>query len=172
MADEGGQVREIQLTRGFVALVDDEDFEALVQFKWRAFAGPGVRTHYATRMVRSDSGARTDVRMHRVIMAAPTGLEVDHIDGNGLNNQRSNLRIVTRSQNMQNQTRKGRGCSSRFKGVSWDTERGAWRAFIRINGKKTALGVFRDEEKARDAYAAAAIRHFGEFAAPFVEAEE
>jgi hypothetical protein len=105
--------------------------------------------------------------LHRVI-AKRMGLniqkpfEVDHINANGLDNRRSNLRVVTRQGNNANQ-RKTRG-SSRFKGVSWDKEKKLWRASIKIDQKSKFLGRFHEEESAAKVYDEAAIIAFGEFA--------
>jgi hypothetical protein len=163
-------MRHIELSRGLVALVDDEDFERVMAgAKW--FAKRHRNTDYARRNVWID-GKRTTASMHRFITGAPASLVVDHIDGNGLNNQKSNLRLLTDAQNQINKTNKRKGCSSRFKGVSFFTSRGLWRATIQLNRKWTCLGCFPTEEQARDAYAAAAVRVHGEFAAPYVEADE
>jgi hypothetical protein len=100
--------------------------------------------------------------MHKLLM--PGSAEVDHHDGNGLNNQRSNLRDATRRQNHANQ-RKRPGCSSQFKGVCWDKNAGKWHAQIRhTKGRNQYLGLFADEAVAARAYDAAALKAFGEFA--------
>ncbi len=101
--------------------------------------------------------------MHRVILKAPGGLDVDHINGDGLDNRRINLRVCTRSQNLANQGTQARNLSG-CKGVSWDKRTGRWITFISVNSKNHNLGRFDDLQTARAAYQAAAVRHFGEFA--------
>jgi hypothetical protein len=153
--------REIQLTRGLVALVDDEDFERLNQYKWQATKAR--RTFYAVRTERVD-GCRRTVAMHCVLAPAPVGLEVDHRDHDGLNNTRANLRVCTRAQNAANQLRKAEGDSSEYKGVSWDTEKQAWLVSIKQNNAGRYVGRFDDEVTAALAYDEAARTAFGEFA--------
>lgn len=108
--------------------------------------------------------------MHRVI-AERMGLAariVDHINGNTFDNRRCNLRDAGLCGNARNQTRKTSG-SSRFKGVYWAKWANRWRAEITVERKAIKLGYFADEQSAQDAYAAAAIKYFGAFAAPRVE---
>lgn len=152
-------MEEILLTRGKVALVDDEDYEWLNQYKWSANYIGGK--FYAVR-----SGPRPQketIYLHRVVMGTPKGMDVDHINGDGLDNRRSNLRLSTHTENLQNQ-RKRPNNTSGFKGVSWKKQDGKWRARITVNGKAVALGHFDDLEEAALAYDKAAIEHFGEFA--------
>ena len=99
--------------------------------------------------------------LHRLLLGS--AVLVDHRDGNGLNNQRSNLRPATHAQNLQN-TRKRAGTTSRFKGVCWNKKKQAWVAFIKHEGKKKYLGCFSSEEVAARAYDFAASETFGEFA--------
>jgi len=100
--------------------------------------------------------------MHREI-AARAGFDTDHCDGNGLNNQRHNLRPAARSQNNQNGHKRA-ACSSKFKGVSWDKKAAKWRAYIRVNAHLRHLGYFQDEQQAATAYNEAAVCLFREFA--------
>lgn len=152
-------MKEIKLTRGMVALVDDADFEYLSQFKWQAY--PGGATWYAQRTTLGPIGRC--VQMHRDVMVAPKGIPVDHIDGDGLNNQRSNLRFCTQAENMRNR-RKQPGTSSVYKGVTWDRDKHLWVAQIQTRGKTYKLGRFSCEEDAARTYNEAASRLFGEFA--------
>ncbi len=101
--------------------------------------------------------------MHRQIMNAPPGMDVDHQDHNTLNNQRANLRVCTRTQNNAN-SRKRNGCTSRFKGVYWYRERKRWLVQITTAGRTNTLGYFEDEVEAACAYNAAALEQFKEFA--------
>lgn len=142
---------------GMFAQVDDADFAYLNQWKWAA--EKRNRTFYATRGVRIGA-RRSVVRMHRAIMGGSAN--VDHRDGNGLNNQRSNLRFASVSQNGANTT-KSRG-RSRFKGVCWAANSRAWVATIRFEGKSTNLGYYDREEAAALAYNIAALERHGEFA--------
>lgn len=149
---------------GVFAMVDDADFEALNQWKWSA-EKRGNR-FYAIRQVIGAKGKKTTVRMHReivkAIVKASDGFEVDHADGNGLNNQRENLRACSNSENQQNRT-SARG-SSAYKGVLWDKSHGCWKAKIIVDGKRIMLGSFDTQESAARRYDQAAKAHFGEFA--------
>jgi len=140
-------MKEIKLTQGKLALVDDEDFDELNQYKWRAHKMGNV--FYAERHTRSIEPQRTTISMHREITNALKGLQVDHINGNGLNNCKSNLRIVTQRQNQQNRHTKK---SSMYPGVGWHKDNGKWQSQIRINGKIKYLGLFEIESDAHEAY--------------------
>ena len=153
-------MKEIKLTRGKVALVDDEDFEWLNQRKWHAQKSGNA--WYAARCDCSGKRKRY-VYMHRLILRPPIGKECDHSNGSGLDNRRANLRVVTRSQNMMN-SRKGRGCSSKFKGVYWNRQAGKWHTQINVCGRKHYLGRFVGEKEAACAYNRAARQYFGAFA--------
>jgi hypothetical protein len=107
--------------------------------------------------------------MHKVIMGMPPrGLVVDHRNGDGLDNRRSNLRFSTRAGNARNRRHhrswRGRECASRFKGITWDKEARKWCAAIYVDGKRKNLGRFHSEMEAAKAYDRAALAEFGEFA--------
>lgn len=161
-------MKAIPLTRELVAFVDDEDFELVSGRKWFASPRRNNGVFYAvaaTSKQERDAGAGKAVMMHRVVLGAQRGQEVDHINGLGHDNRRANLRICTHAQNNANQ-HGGRGLS-RFKGVYLFGNRlttPKWRALIRVGGKSVSLGLHADEEAAARAYDAAAIQHFGEFA--------
>jgi hypothetical protein len=155
--------KQIPLTQEKVALVDDADFELLAQFKWHAWQPPKSHTFYAARGLTLPNGKRGISYMHREILAVAAGIEVDHKDGNGINNQRSNLRPSTRRQNSYNQVG-WRQSTSKFKGVSTARNSTKWRARIMIDGKEQYLGSFDNEIDAARAYDIAAREHFGEYA--------
>ena len=153
-------VKEIELTRGQVTLVDDEDFERVTaQGSWCASWYP-KREVYAA--IGSVDGELT--LLHRFILTVPPGLEIDHKNLNPLDNRRCNLRFCTRAQNSMNR-RKQRGVySSKYKGVSRSPGRTKWTAYIGWNGKKNHLGQFDTEEEAASAYNDMANELFGDFA--------
>lgn len=154
-------MKYIPLTQGKVAIVDDEDYEELSKYRWHAQKHRW--TYYAQRALRVD-GRHTIVIMHRQIMDASRGQGVDHENGDGLDNQKSNLRFATHSQNQGNRKRWPRNTSGR-RGVS-ALPNGRWRAVIKRDGTVFHLGCFDDIDVAARAYDAAAIRLFGEFANP------
>lgn len=157
-----GQVAYVPLSQGYEAVIDAADAAHIGRYFWSASVG----THavYATRAVYSPARGRTTAKipMHVEILGRRAGLEVDHIDGDGLNNQRCNLRHATRTQNKTN-TGKYRNNKSGFKGVYWDPRANKWRAQIRANGKKYCLGLFTEAEDAHAAYCAASDAHHGAF---------
>jgi hypothetical protein len=157
--------RRIALTKGQFAIVDAADYEELLKYKWHV-AGNG-KMLYAQRMARSKRlGQRQyKVKMHRQIMNVPGGLFVDHINHNGLDNRRSNLRIVTKMQNNWNKRKLKSGCSSKYKGVSFFKRSGKWQARIVHNGNNIFIGQYEDEESAARAYDEKAKALFEEYAA-------
>ena len=142
----GDIMKEIPLTQGKVALVDDEDYERLNQFKWCAHKQHN--TFYAKRWISS----KAMINMHHEIIGYPLeGFMTDHENGNGLDNQRYNLRHVTNRQNCQNK-RNGKKKTSQFPGVCWKKQSQRWVAEIQIKGKKKYLCGFVDENDAFEAY--------------------
>lgn len=147
-------MKEIPLTQGKVALVDDEDFEWLLQWKWHA--EKHGRTWYARGKVNGKL-----ISMHCIIMNTPAGKVTDHASGNGLDNRRDNLRVCTKYENRCN-TRKHRDNSHSFKGTFRHGKN--WSARIHIYGKDIHLGTYLTEVEAAHAYDSAAREIHGKFA--------
>lgn len=150
-----------------VALFDDEDFELVSKYVWYPNTNPKGHTSYAQANYVTDDGKRHSARMHVLIMGRPF---IDHINGNGLDNRRQNLRLATAAQNQMN--KRSTTGNSQFKGVCFDITHGRWKAYITANGKSIGLGMYHDEEDAARAYDAAAIIHHGEFARPNFPSEK
>lgn len=155
-------MRTIPLSKGYVAIVDDEDYGDLARYRWYALEAP--HNVYGLRFERID-GKRRGVLMHRQITGAVKGQDVDHADRDGLNNRRSNLRLCSRPQNRANSIVSA-GKSSRYKGVAWHKNQGCWHVRISVGGKVRHLGTFSDEERAARAYDDASAVAWGEFARP------
>ena len=152
-------MKEIPLTQGKVAIVDDEDLEALTAFKWCALRGK--RTFYAVRHVPRPGGGRKMEKLHRVRLARKLGRplmpgeKTDHENGDGLDNQRENLRVATSAQNNRNRHHRVANPSSQYLGVTWHKRYGKWQVCIRVNGKDVFLGRHVTElqaAQAREAY--------------------
>lgn len=149
-------MKYIELTQGKFALVDDEDYKFLNKWSW-SYSTYG----YAIRS--SPAPKKQIIWLHRQIMNCPKGLFVDHINGNPLDNRKSNLRICSHKQNMQNIIKK-KSHSSLYKGVVWVKERKKWVAAIHLNYKRFYIGGFENELHAAMAYDLWAIEFFGQFA--------
>ena len=147
-------MKTIPLSQGKEAIVDDEDYQFLIESNWTATK----RSHgfYAYR--GKDSGGW--IYMHQIILGKKDDLEVDHINGDGLDNRRENLRFVTRQQNCWN----AKGKSGGFKGATFSKEKGLWAARIYVSGHNRHIGYFKEEEDAAIAYNVAAQLFRGEFA--------
>jgi hypothetical protein len=155
------EFRQIPLTKGYYAIVDAENYEWLMQWKWHVLAGK--HTFYAARSTRRINGRKTIVLMHRAIMSTGKGMQADHKDGNGLMNCWDNLRVCTFTQNNRN-VRPQKNTSSRYRGVCWNKRENKWNARINVDGKQIDLGHFISEHEAALVYNKAAIIHYGEFA--------
>ena len=154
-------MKEIPLIGGTAARVDDDDYARLSCYSWRLYQRPN--SSYAVAYL-DGHGFDRRVWMHRLVMEAKAGEIVDHIDADGLNNQRCKLRVCSNAENQRNRRKpKTRAAiSSRFKGVTWHG--GKWRAKIVVDGKQRHLGRFEDEVEAAKAYDGAARKHFGRYA--------
>ena len=145
-------MKEIVLTQGKVALVDDEDFESLNKYKWHAHKDKN------TFYVRRKSNGK-GILMHWYLIGKQAGLFMhDHINGNGLDNQKHNLRIVSVRDNQCNQRKRKLSKSSRYPGVCRERNSKKFRAYIYCDGKRIHLGCFGSEEAAFNSYAEARLR--------------
>ena len=152
----------IPLTQGKFAIVDDEDFERINQYKWQAVRHKD--TFYAARNKWNSTTKRMKlIYMHRQILHLLIGTECDHKNHNGLNNRKQNLRAATTAQNRYNQLPRKNG-TSKLKGVYWDKNGHKWHAKITKDSKSLYLGLFVNESDVADAYDKMAKRLFGEFA--------
>ena len=170
--------KEIQLTKGYVALVDDDDYEWLSKYKWNASIDRRDKyTSARTTVYKYFEGYkwRRSVKMHRLILDAKKGQIVDHVNGDPLDNRRENLRLATTSENARNHKKQEMinkaPCSSEYKGVTLSCSKPGgfgpyyyWRAQITVDGVNHYLGQFKEEEDAARAYDDAARNYHGEFA--------
>lgn len=149
-------MKEIPLTQGLVALVDDDDYEWLMRRRWHANRNRPTAKFYAQSVIN-----KKNTIMHRLILGARKGEQVDHINGDGLDNRRTNLRICNGSQNQHNRKLQINNKSG-YKGVYFNKRK--WTARIVVNNKKIYLGRFTDPTEAARAYDEAAKKLHGEFA--------
>jgi|ERR1035437_2136628 hypothetical protein len=163
-------MQQIPLTRGQVALVDDDDCEWLSEFNWCAQWEPRSQSFYGVRAAASRSGQpRRKVYIHRAIWEhhhgpISGGFTVDHADRCSLNNWRANLRLATQSQQNQNQRLLSKKNSTGYRGVHRRGQSGNWQAQIQIAGQQVTLGSFDDPVKAARAYDVAALQRDPDFA--------
>lgn len=155
-----GNIAYIALSAGHESVIDASDIHLAEGYNWSA--QPNGKTVYAHRREVRD-GKDTAIRLHSLIMSPPKGMEVDHIDGDGLNNRRANLRLATHSENCANR-RLPSTSSSGLKGVSWHKNQQQWLAKIKVAGITLHLGSFSTAQEAHEAYCKAAARHQGKFA--------
>lgn len=153
-------MKEIILSNGETTLIDDEDYELLNSSKWYFHNGYARHSEYI-----GGKGYKTKyIYMHRLLLDAPKGKEVDHINGNPLDNRRSNLRLASTSENHINKQRPPKNNTSGHIGVIWFEPKQRWHARIQVNGKSKHLGVFDELNDAIAARKAAEILYYGEFA--------
>ena len=155
--------RTIQLTQGYEAIIDDEDYEAVSKHKWCAIVKRGGHVYATTNMIWRSQNRRT-VAMHQFIIAPPPRTPVDHRDRDTLNNRRSNLRVCTSGQNAANSKLYKNKTGSRFKGVRRNPKTGLWRSEIQAQNKVHWVGSFDCDVEAALAFDDAARHHHGEFA--------
>jgi hypothetical protein len=154
-------MKVISLSRGMVTVVDDEDYDYLMQWSWHAMKS-------GTRFYASGSQSYPDrtvehFLMHRVIMKAAIGEFIDHVNRDSLDNRKENLRSCTQGQNLMNSSIRSDNTSG-FKGVSKTRQGDKWRATIQVNGASRQVGVFQTSKEAAEAYDRSATEHFGPFA--------
>jgi hypothetical protein len=150
-------MKYINLTQGKLAIVDDDDYEYLNQFKWHINS-----CGYAIRRITVANRKQKVIFMHRIVAKTPDNMQTDHINRKKLDNRKSNLRHCTPSQNKANISKRSDNTSG-YKGVIWAKRHRKWCAQIIVNGKLKNLGYYNDIEIASLAYKKAAFEYFGEF---------
>ena len=155
-------MKTISLTRGYVTIVDDDDYDFLMQWKWYAHHRRQGK-FYASRSDYVGYRKTVVVSMHRVINKTPDGAFTDHRNGDSLDNRKFNLRNSDSRGNAMNKSPWVAATSSQFKGVSWDKKSAKWRAYIKVNYRNIHLGFFEEELAALAAYEARAALEFGEY---------
>lgn len=158
-------MKRIKLTKGFECIVDDDDYEDLMKYKWQITRDNGIVKPYAMRGQWKDGKTHT-IRMHRQIMNAPQGVSIDHINGDTLDNRKSNLRFCTQAENSRNRgIDRVKNKISKFKGVTKFKNRiKCWVAQIEVDGKRKPITYHYTEKEAAIAYDEMAKKYFGEFA--------
>ena len=144
----------------FECIVDNSDYKSLCKNKWSV--RPGHKTNYAYKTIKINV-KRSTITMHQIIMSSKPGEQIDHINGNGLDNRRKNLRICTASQNRMNRGLQINNQSG-AKGVDWMPKRNKWRARIQVGGKQIHLGVFKNKIDAIKKYNSVVVKIHKEFA--------
>ncbi|MFH1719368.1 MAG: AP2 domain-containing protein [Planctomycetota bacterium] len=161
----GYAFRRIPLTCGRFAIVDPEDYDRLAKHKW--FLARSPTSCYAARWQRvRGRNARRKIWMHREVIDVPLGMVCDHINGDGLDNRKANLRPATVSQNLCNRPKRRGRTRSKYKGLEWDKTQRKWKARIQHDGRRIYLGSFASQIEAAQAYDRKAKALFGRFARP------
>ena len=151
----------ISLTQGQETIIDLADWDLVKDYRW--YAHWEDNTFYVLTNVYSAYTVQQKIRLHRLLLAAPKGVLVDHVDRNGLNNRRNNIRLVTSLENRCHSVGQ-KGSRSAYKGVTWNKQSRKWQSGIMLHGQSRHLGLFNDELDAAEAYDEAAIELFGEYA--------
>lgn len=154
------RMKQIPLTQNKYAIVDDEDYISLSKHKWFSYR---IQSEYFYAGRKNIGNSSRTIAMHRIIMNAPKGMDVDHINHDTLDNRKCNLRVCTHAQNLAN-SRIAKNNKSGYKGVSFNAKELRWRANIRVNNKPMLLGVFKSKLEAARVYNEAAKKYFGKFA--------
>ena len=157
-----GEVYRVPLTQGKYAIIDIEDYDLVSQYKWYSGYEKSSQSFYAKANMKVGEKIIIE-RLHRLILSAKKGEIVDHINGNTLDNRRCNLRFASAAENIRNSRRRCTNTSG-FKGVWWNKQVNKWQSEIKVLGKKIYLGRYNTPELAHEAYCAAALKYFGEFA--------
>lgn len=152
---------ELITRAGQAYFIDDEDFEKIKNFSWHVIKSP--YTMYVSAMKKEYGKPYTAILLHRLVMGASKGMEVDHINGNGLDNRKINLRMCSQSQNQANRQKTSKHMSSKFKGVYWCKRQKRWVAKIDCNSKRHYIGSFVNETDAAVAYNKKSAELFGDF---------
>ncbi len=160
----GYSFRRIPLTKGKFAIVDPDDYGRLSKYKWHVTKN--TNTFYAKRNPRVGRKVKApSIYMHRQIINVPAGFVIDHINHNGLDNRKTNLRLATRAQNNRHTKKPKNKCHSNYKGLYWHRRDRVWHVRITANGITRHVGYFKDEIEAAKAYDRAAKKYHGRFAA-------
>lgn len=156
-------MKEIQLTKGYVTIVDDDIYDWVNGMRWHALTTPSGKVYASGAAKHLGNGK--EVSLHRVVLATHTykTMDVDHINGDTLDNRKCNLRLATRSQNLSNQKKKD-GTKFQYKGVVYRKDRDRYMAHLTKDGKRYTSKKFKTIEEAALAYNTLAIKHQGEFA--------
>ena len=155
-----GLMKKIKLTQGKYALIDDKDFDNLSTMSWQVHK---LGNNYYAYHCSNIKGKTKNIKMHRYLLNYPTGMDIDHINGNGLDNRRENLRICTRSENLRNSKLRNNNTSG-YKGVSWSKMRKKWIVQIRFDNKSKCLGFYSDKIRAAHIYDLVSLDYYGDYA--------
>ena len=159
----GYAFRLIRMAQPRYAKVDPADYKRLREYEW--FTMKGKNTFYARgRVAISKTGKEKLTSLHQKIIEVPKGMVVDHINHDGMDNRRANLRAATRAQNIRNRKKFAKSSGSKYKGIYWKKKTRKWEASITFERKKIFLGCFRNEVDTAKAYDRAARKYHGEFA--------